>query len=56
MRNQYDLDVGWQLQERLDFTGHNGTDPHINYELMDPSGSVQPELNGMISDFHNIPL
>src|SRR4030042_1852093 len=34
-RNQYELDEGWKLQERLDYSGHNGSGPHINYELVD---------------------
>jgi hypothetical protein len=27
-----DMNVG--LQERYDFSGHNGTEPHLNYDLL----------------------
>jgi hypothetical protein len=37
VRNQYELEDGYSLQERIDFS--HGS-PHINYELVNPQGSV----------------
>lgn len=31
--NQYDLDQGWSLQERFDFSGHNSLGPHLKKEV-----------------------
>jgi len=27
-------DIGYGLQERYDFSGHNNTTPHLNYDLL----------------------
>lgn len=27
-------DLGFGLQERYDFSGHGGTEPHLNYDLL----------------------
>ncbi len=57
MRTSYELDNGWRLQERFDFSGHGGTEPHINYELMNPSGSVdRPLSTKLLKDDHMVTL
>ncbi|MEA3514107.1 MAG: hypothetical protein U9R34_01375 [Nanoarchaeota archaeon] len=58
MSNQYGLDQDWAMQERFDFSGHNGLGPHLNYEIVNPLGSVQKNLNGYLgeNDNHSIDL
>lgn len=48
-RDQYELDFGWALQERFDFS--HGI-PHLNYEFVNPAGSVQTDLNYLLQDNH----
>ena len=40
MYYRHELDEGWFLQERFDFTYHQGLDAHLNYEFVNPQGSV----------------
>ena len=55
-RNQYDLDYGWKLQERFDFSGHGKYGPHINYDLINPSGSVIKDSPSILGDMHQTRL
>ena len=38
--NRYELDNGYQLGERFDFSGHDDTEPHLNYDILKPNGSL----------------
>jgi hypothetical protein len=49
-RNSYELDNGWKMQERFDFSSHNGLEPHINYDIMNPFGSVKPKISSNFLD------
>jgi len=56
-RNTYEMDQGWKMQERFDFSGHNGTEPHLNYDIMNPLGSVKPKLSSnFLDNSHQIDL
>ncbi|MEK6874333.1 MAG: hypothetical protein AABX52_01130 [Nanoarchaeota archaeon] len=35
-------DIGYGLQERYDFSGHNGFEPHINYDLIGTNINLGP--------------
>lgn len=56
LRANYDLDKDWKLQERFDFSEHNDTSPHINYDLLNPKGSVIKESPSILGDIHQINL
>jgi hypothetical protein len=58
LKNRYDLNNNWSLQERFDFSRHNNLPPHLNYEFVNPSGSVQKKLNNYLdkNNHHNINL
>jgi hypothetical protein len=56
LRNSYNLDDGYKLQERFDFSKHNNTVPHINYEIRNPLGSVDRNLNSLLDDSHQVNL
>ena len=56
LRNSYDMDQSWKLQERLDYSGHQGSSPHLNYDLLNPSGSVIRETPKLLKDMHAISL
>ena len=53
LMTQIPLDQGWGLQERFDFSH---LEPHINYELVNPLGSVQKDLNYLLGDQHAVKL
>lgn len=35
-------DIGYGLQERYDFSGHNGLGPHINYDILGTNINLGP--------------
>ena len=39
-------DLGDGLQERYDFSGHGGTEPHINYDLLGAKGDFSKRTLG----------
>ena len=46
-------DLSYGLQERYDFSGHNGTGPHLNYDLLDANKEFSKRNLG---DAHYIDL
>ena len=61
LRKQYNLEHDWKLQERFDFSDHKGKNneylgPHINYDIINPSGSVIKKYSDILGDSHQIKL
>jgi len=59
LRTQYEMDSGWSLQERFDFSGHNNTGPHINYDFITPEGNVAKlgaSLRRSLGELHKVKL
>lgn len=54
--NTYGLDNGWKLGERLDFSGHAGAEPHLNLDLISPSGKISQKSKNLLGDNHFIKL
>ncbi len=59
LRKQYDLEDSWKLQERFDFSDHKGKNneglgPHINYDIINPYGSVIKKSSSILGDSHQI--
>jgi len=55
-RAQYNLDKGFKLQERFDFSRHGGTGSHLNYDLLHPGGSVLKGSSDILGKAHSIKL
>lgn len=45
---------GWKLQERFDFSGHNGTLPHINYGWKAPDDLIKERREKGIPNYKDI--
>lgn len=54
--NTYGLDNGYQLGERLDFSGHGGTEPHINYDILKPNNKLLDNGPDLLGPNHQIDL
>jgi hypothetical protein len=52
------LDEGWSLGIRLDYSEHNGSDPHINLDLYNQGRIVDKDITKEIlgKDNHFVPL
>ena len=46
----YELDKGFRLGERFDFSGHDGSEPHLNYDIINPNGRLGS--NSILKDEH----
>ena len=46
-------DLGYGLQERIDFSGHDDSEPHINYDLLGADGKFSSDALG---DAHSVKL
>ena len=46
-------DLGNGLQERIDYSGHNGAQPHINYDLL---GATKKFSKDALGDAHYVNL
>ena len=46
-------DLGFGLQERYDFSGHGGTEPHLNYDLL---GANKKFSKDALGDAHYMDL
>lgn len=60
LRQTYELDEDVGLQERLDFSGHNDTPAHLNYDLgkINEDGILEAkkDMTKMLKDMHYFDL
>ena len=52
----YELEEGWKLGERIDFSGHRGDEPHVNYELIHDGSVNNPATKRFLDTEHEKPI